>query len=73
MALQIIVNHYYQETCMNKHQVKGRIEKAKGKVKEVAGKMIGNKDLERKGKMQNIKGKVQAGYGDTKENFKEIL
>jgi len=35
--------------------------------------MIGNKDLERKGKMQNIKGKVQAGYGDTKENFKEIL
>jgi len=58
---------------MNKHQVKGRIEKAKGKVKEVAGKMIGNKDLERKGKMQNIKGKVQAGYGDTKENFKEIL
>jgi uncharacterized protein YjbJ (UPF0337 family) len=72
-VLQIIANHHYQETAMNKDQVKGRIEKAKGKVKEVAGKMVGDKDLERKGKMQHIKGKVQAGYGDTKKNIKEYL
>jgi uncharacterized protein YjbJ (UPF0337 family) len=56
---------------MNKDQVKGRIEKATGKVKEVAGKMVGDKDLERKGKIQNTKGKVQAGYGDMKEDIKE--
>ena len=37
---------------MNKDQVKGRVEEAKGKVKEVTGKIIGNKDLEEKGKVQ---------------------
>ena len=39
---------------MNKDQVKGRIEEAKGAVKEVAGKAVGNKELEIKGKIQNL-------------------
>ena len=30
---------------MNKDQVKGRYEEAKGKVKEVAGHVVGNKDV----------------------------
>lgn len=58
---------------MNKDQAKGRIEEAKGKVKEVAGKVTGNKDLEQKGQIQNISGKVQAGYGDLKEDVKKII
>ena len=58
---------------MNKDQVKGRIKEAQGKVKEVAGKMVGNKDLERKGKTENTEGKVQAGYGDLKEDIKDAI
>ena len=34
---------------MNKDQVKGRFEEAKGKAKEVAGKVVGNDKLELKG------------------------
>ena len=58
---------------MNKDQVKGRIEEAKGKVKEIAGKIVGNKDLEQEGQIQNTEGKVQAGYGDLKEDIKDAL
>ena len=49
VALATIVNHNYQEITMNKDQVKVRIKEAKGKVKEFAGKTVGNKDLEQKG------------------------
>jgi uncharacterized protein YjbJ (UPF0337 family) len=58
---------------MNKDQVKGRIEEATGKVKEVAGKVTGDKELEQEGKVQNVGGKVQAGYGDLKEDIKTAV
>jgi uncharacterized protein YjbJ (UPF0337 family) len=61
----------YQEGTMNKDQVKGRVEEAKGQVKEVAGKAVGNKELEQKGRMQKAGGKIQAGYGDLKEDIKD--
>lgn len=56
---------------MNKHQVKGRIQQAKGKAKEVAGKIVGNKTLEVKGKVGNAAGKAQTGYGDLKDDVKK--
>ena len=58
---------------MNEDQVKGRFKGATGKVKEIAGKVFGNKDLEQKGKIENTKGKIQAGYGDVKEDVKDAL
>jgi hypothetical protein len=36
---------------MNKDQVKGRIEKAKGKVRELAGMIPGNRTLEKEGRI----------------------
>jgi len=56
---------------MNKDQVKGRVEEAKGKIKEVAGHVVGNKDLELEGEIQKNAGKVGAGLGDAKENIKK--
>jgi uncharacterized protein YjbJ (UPF0337 family) len=58
---------------MNKDQVQGRIEEAKGKVKNAAGKAIGDKDLEHEGKIQSVVGKVQAKYGDLKSDIKKSL
>lgn len=58
---------------MNKDQAKGRINEVKGKVKEVAGKLSGNKDLEREGKIEIAGGKVQASYGDLKEEIKKSI
>jgi uncharacterized protein YjbJ (UPF0337 family) len=56
---------------MNKEQVKGRYEEAKGKVKEVTGKMVGNEKLELRGKVQKNAGKVKAGLGDLGEEIKQ--
>lgn len=56
---------------MNKDQVKGRVEQSSGKVKEVVGKLVGNDRLRTEGAAEKVKGKVQAGYGDAKENVKD--
>ena len=56
---------------MNKDQVEGRLDQAKGKIKELAGKVIDNDRLEAKGKADQVSGKVQAGFGDTKEAVKD--
>jgi uncharacterized protein YjbJ (UPF0337 family) len=57
---------------MNKDQVKGRIEKAKGTVKETVGKVTGKDSLEQKGKFQKAAGKFRAGYGDLKNDIKKV-
>lgn len=58
---------------MNKHQVEGRTEQAKGKVKEVAGKVVGNDRLQGEGLADQATGKAQASYGDAKENLKDAI
>ncbi|HRQ65795.1 MAG TPA: CsbD family protein [Xanthomonadaceae bacterium] len=57
---------------MNKDQVKGRMKTAKGKVKEAAGAMTGNRKLADKGKAEQAAGKIQRGYGDIKEDIKDL-
>jgi uncharacterized protein YjbJ (UPF0337 family) len=59
------------DTYLNKDQVNGRMEQTKGKVKEVTGKIIGDKQMELEGNVQKNVGKVQAGYGDIKKDIKE--
>lgn len=54
---------------MNKAQVKGRVEQVKGKIKKVTGSVVGNKTLEQKGRVQEIVGKAQAGFGDLKDDL----
>jgi uncharacterized protein YjbJ (UPF0337 family) len=66
-------NPQHQEQTMNKDQTKGRIEEAKGKIKEIAGQVVGDKDLELKGKIQNTGGKAQAAYGDVKADLKKVV
>ena len=58
---------------MNKDQVKGRVGEAKGKIKEVAGKLVGNEKLEAKGKAQRIVGKARAKFGDVKKDVKDAM
>ena len=58
---------------MNKDQVKGRVEEAKGKIKEVTGHATGNPDLEDRGTVQKVGGTVQKNYGDLKEDVKDEL
>ena len=58
---------------MNKDQVKGRVEQAKGNDKEAVGKATDNRELEAEGQVDQAAGKTQAGYGDAKEKVKDAL
>jgi uncharacterized protein YjbJ (UPF0337 family) len=56
---------------VNKDQVKGRIHEAKGKVKEIAGKAVGNRRVEAEGDAEQLAGKVQKTYGDAKNEARK--
>ena len=58
---------------MNKDQVKGRVEQAKGSVKENVGKAVGNPNLRDQGTADKAAGKVQSTYGDAKEKVKSAV
>ena len=55
---------------MDKQHVKGAIDKAKGAVKEVAGKATGNTKLEIEGKLDKAKGAARMAAGDVKDAVK---
>ena len=55
---------------MNAAQVKGRIREAEGKIKAVAGRLVGNRRMEAKGHMQQAAGLLEASYGDLKNNMR---
>ena len=51
----------------NRDKAEGAFHEAKGKVREMAGKITDNPNLEAKGKTENIAGKVQGKVGQVKE------
>ena len=50
-------------------KIQGAAHEAKGKLKEIAGKVIGNPDLQDRGAAEKIAGKVQRKVGDVKKVF----
>lgn len=58
-------------TTMNKDRIEGSAEQAKGKVKEVAGKVTGDSKLETEGKADQVAGKVKNTIGGLKDTVKE--
>ena len=57
---------------MNKDQVNGRVNESEGKIKELAGKLVGNESLEEKGKIQKLLGEAQAKLGDVKQDMRDM-
>jgi uncharacterized protein YjbJ (UPF0337 family) len=58
---------------VNKDQVKGRIKKVEGKVMEAVAKVLGNRKLRVKGKVQGMVGTAQAKFGDVRQAVKDSL
>lgn len=52
---------------MDKDRIEGSAEQAKGKVKEVVGKVTGDSKTEAEGKADQVKGKVQNTIGGIKD------
>jgi uncharacterized protein YjbJ (UPF0337 family) len=53
--------------AVDKDRVEGTGNQVKGSVKKGAGEVTGNDRLEREGSSQKSKGKVQEGWGKTKD------
>jgi uncharacterized protein YjbJ (UPF0337 family) len=52
---------------MDKDRIKGSAQQAKGKMKEVAGKALGDKKLETEGKTDKAAGKLRNAVGGFKD------
>ena len=55
---------------MDKDRIKGSAEQTKGKVKEAAGKVLGDSKLESEGKGDQVKGKIQNAVGGIKDTLR---
>ena len=55
---------------MDKEHVKGAADKAKGAIKDAAGKLTGDKELQAEGKMDKAKGAAHSAVGDAKDAVK---
>ena len=58
------------EYQMDKEHVKGAADKAKGEIKDVAGKVTDDKELQSEGKMDKAKGDLHNAAGDVKDAVK---
>ncbi len=50
-----------------KDNAEGKMHQVKGTIKEVAGIIVGNEDLEAEGKEENLDGKIQEKRGQIKK------
>jgi uncharacterized protein YjbJ (UPF0337 family) len=52
---------------MDREHIKGAADKAKGAIKDTAGKMTGDKELQSEGKLDKAKGEAHNIAGDVKD------
>lgn len=57
----------------NRDEVEGKLDQAKGSVKETVGRAIDDRDLEAEGSADRTGGKVQEGFGTAKRKVGETI
>ena len=58
---------------MDRDEIKGKAEKAKGYVKDKAGEITNNPDLEAEGELERAKGAARENIGKAKQKVKESV
>jgi uncharacterized protein YjbJ (UPF0337 family) len=58
---------------MDKDEIKGKAEQAKGYVKEKVGQATDDPDLEAEGTADRAAGEVREGYGEVKDKVKRAI
>jgi len=57
----------------NKDEVQGKVDQAKGAVKENVGRAVGDRDLETEGAADRAGGNVQEGFGTARRKVGEAI
>lgn len=58
---------------VDKNEIKGGAKEIGGKIKEAAGRAVGNERLEAEGEIDQVEGKAQKNYGKVKDAVKDQL
>jgi uncharacterized protein YjbJ (UPF0337 family) len=61
-----------EDDTMDKEHLKGATDKAKGAIKDAAGKVTGDKKLQAEGKFDKAKGAAHEAVGDVKDAARKI-
>jgi uncharacterized protein YjbJ (UPF0337 family) len=56
---------------MDREHVRGAADKAKGAIKDTAGKITGDKQMQAEGKFDKAKGSVHNAVGDAKDALRD--
>jgi uncharacterized protein YjbJ (UPF0337 family) len=67
LSAQVMQRRFF----MDREHIKGAAEKAKGAVKETAGKLTGDKELQAEGKLDKAKGEAHKIAGDVKDAVRD--
>ncbi|HKR60754.1 MAG TPA: CsbD family protein [Pyrinomonadaceae bacterium] len=57
----------------NRDEVEGKLDQAKGSVKENVGRALNDRDLETEGSADRAKGNVQEGFGTARRKVGEAV
>ncbi len=57
---------------MDREHIKGAADKAKGAIKDTAGKMTGDKELQSEGKLDKAKGAALEALGNVKDAARNL-
>jgi uncharacterized protein YjbJ (UPF0337 family) len=57
----------------NRDELEGKLDQAKGTVKETVGRITNDRDLEAEGSADRTGGKVQEGFGTAKRKVGEAI
>jgi uncharacterized protein YjbJ (UPF0337 family) len=58
---------------MNRDELEGKKHDVKGRVKEAAGTLTGNEDLESEGAAERTGGELQEGFGKARRKVGEVI
>lgn len=59
--------------AVDRDRVEGAANKAKGKLKEAAGELVGDEKLKAEGRLDQMRGKVQNAVGSVKDTMRDAL
>jgi uncharacterized protein YjbJ (UPF0337 family) len=62
-----VIPNNEQENAVDSEHVKGAADKVKGAIKDTAGKVTGDKELQAEGKFDKAKGAAHNAAGDAKD------
>jgi uncharacterized protein YjbJ (UPF0337 family) len=58
---------------MDKDRIEGKADKAKGFVKEKAGQIVNDPDLEAEGQADRLKGEIKDQLGRAKDKVRDVV